>query len=201
MIVRLLLSLLAVMVSVEASQDEFRTYRDRRLEFSFRYPADYTFVNVLESPNGFVSGILKQGMVNIVVEAKDLSAYPDEWRVQGRTRFVDAAVAIATLMCDADGPDGSRSCPEVLRQSTFGNHHGLECVEIELREVITTEEPRSFKTRTRGPIYAVRLPHPSLQFILFFEFEPDYKPGTSDTHVLQEIVNSVEGKTESRQVK
>ena len=194
MIAQLLLCLVAVIASVEASPDEFRTYGDHRLEFSFRYPADYKFINVLESPSGFVSGTLKHGNVNILVEARDLSAYPSEWRAQGRTRFVDAAVAIATLMCDADGPDGSRSCPEVLRQSTFGNHHGLECVEIELREVITTEEPKSFRTRTRGPIYAVRLPHPGLQYILFFEFDPDYEPGTSDPHVLQEIVNSVQGK-------
>ena len=194
MIAKLLLSLAAVIASVEAPPDEFRTYRDHRLEFSFRYPADYAFINVLESPSGFVSGTLKHGKVSILVEAKDLSAYPGEWRAQGRTRFVGAAVAIAALMCDADGPDGSRSCPEVLRQSTFGNHHGLECVEIELREVITTEEPRSFRARTRGPIYAVRLPHPGLQFILFFEFDPDYEPGTSDVHVLQEIVNSVQGK-------
>ena len=194
MIARLLLPLLAAVWPGEAQKDEFRTYQDGRLGFSFRYPADYTFANVLESQNSFLSGVLKRGKANIMVEARDLADYPAEWRAQGRTNFVDAAVAIATLMCDADGPDSSRSCPEVLRQSTFGNHHNLECLEIALREVVTTSEPKHFTTRTKGPIYAVRIPRPGLPVILFFEFDPEYAPRAADTHTLQEIVNSVCGK-------
>lgn len=194
MIARLLLPLLAAMWFAETWKEEFRTYQNDRLGFSFSYPANYTFTDVLASRDGLVSGVLKRGEANILVEAKDLADYPAEWRAQGRTNFVDAAVAIATLMCDADGPDSSRSCPEVLRQSTFGNRHDLECLEIELREVITASEPRHFTTRTRGPIYAVRIPRPNLPVILFFEFDPDYAPRTVDTHVLHEIVNSVRGK-------
>jgi hypothetical protein len=194
MITKLLLPLLATMWFAEARKDEVRTYQDDRLGFSFSFPADYTLTNVLESRNGFVSGVLKRGKSAILVEAKDLADYPSEWLSQGRTSFVNAAVAIARLMCDADGPDGSRSCPEVLRQSTFGNRHGLECLEIELREVITEGDPRQFTTRTRGPVYAVRIPRPNLPVILLFEFDPDYPPRTTDTHTLQEIVNSVRGK-------
>lgn len=194
MTVRLLLPLLAFLWSAEARKDEVRTYQDERLGFSFSYPADYTLTNVVESRNGLVSGVLKRGKADILVEAKDLADYPAEWRAQGRTSFVDAAVAIAMLMCDADGPDGSRSCPEILRQSTFGNRHNLECVEINLREVITAIEPKRFTTRTNGPVYAVRIPRPDLPVILFFKFIPDFTPRTADTHILQEIVNSVRGK-------
>jgi hypothetical protein len=194
MIVRLLLPLLATMWLAEARKGEVRTYQDDRLGFSFGYPADYTFTNVQESRSGFVSGVLKQGKADILVEAKDLADYPSEWLSQGRTGFVNAAIAIARLMCDADGPDGSRSCPEVLRQSTFGNRHGLECLEVELREVITEREPSRFTTRTKGPVYAVRIPRPDLPVILFFGFVPDFTPRTADSHILQEIVNSVKAK-------
>jgi hypothetical protein len=194
MITKLLLPLLAAMLCAEARKDEFRTCRDERLGFSFNYPADYTLANVLESPNGFISGVLKRGKATVLVEAKGLADYPSEWRAQGRTSFVNAALAIASLMCDADGPDGSRSCPEVLRQSTFSNRHALECLEIELREVVTEGEPSRFTTRTRGPVYAVRIPRPGLPVILFFAFDPEYSPRAADTHVLQEIVNSVRGK-------
>ncbi len=194
MIATLILPLLAFALSTEARKGEFRTYRDDKLGFSFSYPADYTLTNLLESRSGFVSGVLKQGKADIVVEAKDLADYPSEWLSQGRKSFVDAATAIAKLMCDADGPDGSRSCPEVLRQSTFGNRNGLECLEIELREVVTESEPRHFTTRTKGPVYAVRIPRPQLPVILFFQFVSDFTPPAADTHLLHEIVNSVKGK-------
>ncbi len=194
MIVRLFLPLLAASCFAEARSAEFRTYQDDRSGFSFSYPANYEFTNVVESRSGFVSGVLKRGDAAILVETKDLADYPSEWRAQGRTSFVEAAVAIAMLMCDADGPDGSRSCPEVLRQATFGNRHKLECLEINLREVITAIKPKRFTTRTRGPVYAVRIPRPNLPVILFFEFVPDFTPRTADTHILQEIVNSVRGR-------
>jgi len=194
MIAKLLLPLLATTWFAEAPKVEVRTYHDDRLGFSFSYPADYTLTNVLESRSGFVSGVLKRGNADILVEAKDLADYPSEWLSQGRTSFVNAALAIARLMCDADGPDGSRSCPEVLKQSTFGNRHGLECLEVDLREVITESEPSRFTTRTKGPVYAVRIPRPELPVILFFEFAPDFTSRTADAHVLHEIVNSVKGK-------
>ncbi len=194
MSVRLLLPLLAFVWSTEVRRDEVRTYQDDSMGFSFSYPADFTLTHVLESRSGFASGVLKRGDAAILVEAKDLADYPSEWRAQGRTSFVEAAVAIAMLMCDADGPDGSRSCPEVLRQATFGNRHKLECLEINLREVITVSEPSRFTTRTKGPVFAVRIPRPDLPVILFFEFAPDFTPRPADTHILQEIVNSVRGK-------
>lgn len=178
----------------QAQKVELRTYRDDKLGFSFRYPPDFTFTSIAESQTGFSSGALKRGKTVVLIQAMDLGNYPEEWRAQGRTSFVGAAVAIATLMCDADGPDGSRSCPEVLRQSTFSNRYGLECLEIHLREVITRDEPRQFTTRTKGPVYAVRIPAPSLPVILFFQFDPDSAPRADDRHSLQEIVDSVRGK-------
>lgn len=194
MIARLLMPLLVTMCLAEAREDEARIYQDDSMGFSFSYPADFTLTNVLESRSGFVSGVLKRGDAAILVEAKDLADYPSEWRARGHTSFVEAAVAIAMLMCDADGPDGSRSCPEVLRQATFGNRHKLECLEINLREAITESEPSRFTTRTKGPVFAVRVPRPGLPVILFFEFAPDFTPRPADTHILQEIVNSVRGK-------
>jgi len=60
MIARLLLPLLAAMWFAETWKEEFRTYQNDRLGFSFSYPANYTFTDVLASRDGLVSGVLER---------------------------------------------------------------------------------------------------------------------------------------------
>ncbi len=187
----LVLTLLLPATPASAQEQRWLTFRDSKSGISFRYRADYFITNVASSKDGLSGAVLRKGESMILIDVKDLGDYPAEWRAQGRTTFVDAAVAIARLRCDAAGPDGERGCSDVLRQSTFANRIGLECVELQLREEIRTYEPVRNTIRTRGPIYAVRFPRPGLPLIIFFEFEPEYRPSAAEGNILAEIVNSV----------
>lgn len=187
----LALTLLLFSTSAGAQERRLLTFRDLKSGISFRYPADYLMTHAPDTKDDVFGVVLKKGESEILIDVKDLGDYPAEWRAQGRTTFVDAAVAIARLRCDAGGPDGERSCSDVLGQSTFANRSGLECVELQLREEIHTYEPVRNTIRTRGPIYAVRFPRPGLPLIIFFEFEPEYSPSAAEGNILAEIVNSV----------
>ncbi len=185
------LTLLLFSASVEAQERRWLTFRDLKSGISFLHPADYLVTYTPDTENSVFGAVLKKGESEILIEAKDFGDYPAEWRAQGRNTFVDAAVAIARIRCDAGGPDGERSCSDVLRQSTFANRNGLECLELQLREDIRTYQPIRNTIRTRGPIYAVRFPRPGLPLIIFFEFEPEYSPSAAESNILAEIVNSV----------
>jgi hypothetical protein len=187
----LALTLLLFSTSAGAQERRLLTFRDLKSGISFRYPADYLMTHAPDTKDDVFGVVLKKGESEILIEVKDLGDYPAEWRAQGRTTFVDAAVAIARLRCDAGGAEGERACSDVLRQSTFANRSGFECVELQLREDIRTYGPVRNTIRTRGPIYAVRFPRPGLPLIIFFEFDPDYSPSAAEGNILAEIVNSV----------
>ena len=176
-----------------AAQPEWREYRNSRTGLALRYPPDYEIRPLLDPEGGLVSAVLRKQGSEILITLKDLADYPAEWREQGRNTFVGAAVEIARMLCDAGGPDGERSCPDVLRQSTFANAHGLECVEIELREEIRSSQPPRFTTRVRGPVYSIRLPRAGPPLLLFLEYDPDHTPSTAERILLAEMARTVSG--------
>jgi hypothetical protein len=183
-----------------AQKPDWREYQNIRTGLMFRYPPEYTIRLLLDPGGGLVEAVLGKEGTRIVVTLKDLGDYPDEWRNEGRNTFASASAAIARLLCDAGGPDGERSCPEVLHQSTFSNANGLECVEMELREEIREHQPPKFTTRVLGPIYSVRLPRPGLPLILLFQFDREHVPSTADRDLLAGIVRTVGGANEPRPV-
>ena len=68
------------------------------------------------------------------------------------------AVARAQAACQADGPGGKVSCPDVVRKQTYRNQDGLEVVELYLNRVNVGYDPPKIEKNVIGPIEIVLLP-------------------------------------------
>ena len=136
----------------------WKTYRHAGVPFEFSYPDDLLLDAHVNPKLGFVFALMKKPgtpwLVDIGLE--DRAEYSmDPYNKMSLEEF---AVARAQAACQADGPGGKVSCPDVVRKQTYRNQDGLEVVELYLNRVNVGYDPPKIEKSVIGPIEIVLLP-------------------------------------------
>jgi len=169
---------------------QWKTYHDPRVPFEFSYPDDLLLDAHVNPKLGFIFALMKK-----------LDSPKYDWLIdvdyQDRANFNDPpfaamsfeqfAVIRARAGCDADGPDGSVSCPELVRSARFTNRAGLEAVEFYLKQVEERYDPPHTTQSVIGPIYSVRLPAGKFDKVLTFKFTERGQ----DAHLSNELLKQM----------
>ena len=92
-------------------------------------------------------GFESQVMVRVIERPAD--------EVTSESAFVAQEVQ---LLCDADGPEGSISCPEIDMETSFTTDAGVSGTVFMLEQVTTTVDGEIVAETLRGPFYVVSLP-------------------------------------------
>jgi hypothetical protein len=136
----------------------WKTYRHAGVPFEFSYP-DGLLLDAHVNPKlGFVFALMKKPGTPWLVDIgfDDRAEYSmDAYNKMSMEEF---GIARARVGCDAEGPDGSVSCPSVARKQTFRNQNGLEVVELYLNRVKEGHDPPKIEKSVIGPIEVVLLP-------------------------------------------
>jgi hypothetical protein len=169
----------------------WKVYRHSEVPFEFSYPGDFLLDAHVNAKLGFIFALMKKQNTPwlIDVDFTDRAAYlMDPYSQMSREEF---ATAIGRLACDADGPEGSVSCPAVARQKVLQNRNGLEVVEFYLNQVNERyNQPRTTKS-VIGPIEAVLLPTGRSGHVLTFKRTDRDQSRLVTDELLRRIADSV----------
>lgn len=136
----------------------WKIYRQPGVPFEFGYPDAFLLDAHVNPKLGFVFALMKKPGTPWLVDIgfEDRAEYSmDPYNKMSLEEF---AIARAQVACQADGPEGSISCPSVARKQTFKNQNGLEVVELYLNRVNEGYDPPKIEKSVIGPIEAVLLP-------------------------------------------
>jgi hypothetical protein len=173
---------------------QWRTYHDPRVPFEFSYPANL-FLDAHVNPKlGFIFGLMKKVEAPkydwiIDVDYQDRANFT-QLPYSGMS-FEEFAITRARDACDADGPDGSVSCPALVRTIQFTNRFHLETIEFYLKQVEERFNPPSTSQSVVGPIYSVRLPVGEFDKVLTFKFTEKGRNAHLNNELLKQIAASV----------
>lgn len=170
---------------------EWKTYHQAGVPFEFSYPGDFLLQAQFNPKLGFIAALMKKpGTPWLVdIDFKDRAEYPmDPSDKKSLEKF---AVAWALTACQADGPEGSESCPSVKRKQTFKNQNGLEVVELYLNHVNESYDPPNIEKTVIGPVEAVLLPTGRSGQVLTIKHTEEDEKGLVSDDLLKRIVHSV----------
>lgn len=169
----------------------WKIYRHDGVPFEISYP-DGLLLDAHVNPKlGFVFALMKKpGSPWLVdIDFEDRAEYSmDSYNKMSLEEF---AIARARVGCDADGPDGSVSCPSVARKLTFMNQNGLEVVELYLNRVDEGFDPPKIEKSVIGPIEAVLLPTGSSGQVLTFKHTDKGEKGVFSNDLLRRMADLV----------
>lgn len=175
----------------------WKTYYNVKTGLEFRYPPD-SLLKELATPDGRPIAMLIRDADGdptdwlFDVSVEELAEAKEPVRPDGGATALRFATDVAKLHCDADGPDSSVSCPDVVKSQRFTNPHGLAAFELHLAEVVgsNVEGQTKIERRTKGPIYAVDISTDTAVRVLLFELtERGATRGRRE--ILRTIVDSV----------
>ena len=135
----------------------WKTYRHAGVPFEFSYPDGFVLEAHVNPKLGFIFALMnKPGTPWLVdINFEDRAEYSmDPYNKMSLEEF---AIARARTACDADGPGGKISCPDVARKQTFRNQNGLNVVEFYLNRENEGYDPPKIERSVIGPIEAVLL--------------------------------------------
>ena len=159
----------------------WKIHRQDGVPFEFSYPETFRLDAHVNPKLGFVFALMKNPGTPWLVDIgfEDRAELPTD--PYNKMSLEEFAIARAQLACQADGPDGSVSCPSVARKQAFKNQNGLEVVELYLNQEIEGYDPPKIEKSVVGPIEAVLLPTgKSGQVLTFKRTDKDAKGLVSD---------------------
>lgn len=172
----------------------WKTFHDPRVPFEFSYPGDFFLKATVNPQLGFVFALLKKldapkndWLVDIDFE--DRAEYSEASYVE--MSFEQFAIDRAKIQCMSDGPDGSRTCTDVLRKTRFQNRHGIKGIELYLRLVDERIDPPKTTRSTFGPLYVVLLPGGRSGQLLLIKGVEKERGASVTREVLKQIAQSV----------
>jgi hypothetical protein len=169
----------------------WKIYRHAGVPFEISYP-DGLLLDAHANPKpGFVFALMKKpGSPWLVdIDFEDRAEYStDSYNKMSQEEF---AIARAQVGCEADGPDGSVTCPSVARKQTFMNQNGLEVVEFYLNRVDEGFDPPKIEKSVIGPIEAVLLPTGRSGQVLTFKHTDKDKKGLLSNDLLRRMADLV----------
>lgn len=170
-----------------------KAFQSQKERFEFSYPEDYILDPHTSPDGGFIFALMKKPNTGwlIDIDFQDSASYPAPEYDPSRISFQEFGIRLAKLRCDADGPDGSQYCTEVVKRRPFTNPQGLEAVELYLTEVQETFEPAKKEKRVKGPIYALLISSGPSFRVLSFEPTEDGQEVPAIRKVLLDIADSV----------
>ena len=169
----------------------WKTYRAANVPFEFSYPEDFLLEAHVNAKLGFIFALIKKpGTPWLVdIDFADRASFPMELR--STISLEEFAIERAEAGCDADGPDGSVSCPTVARKSKVKNRNGLEVVELYLNQVNRSYDPPKTTKSVIGPIEAVLLPTGNSARVLTFKRADTDDATLVSDDLLRQIAQSV----------
>ncbi len=172
-------------------QASWKIYRAPGVPFEFSYPSAFLLDAHVNPKLGFVFALMKKPgtpwLVDIGLE--DRAEYSmDPYNKMSLEEF---AIARAQVACQADGPEGSVSCPSVARKQTFRNQKGLDAVELYLNQVNEGYDPPKIEKSVIGPIEAVLLPTGRSGQVLTFKRTDNDKKGLASDDLLRRMADLV----------
>ena len=135
----------------------WKTYRHAGVPFEFSYPDGFVLEAHVNPGLGFIFALMKKPGTSWLVDInfEDRAEYSmDPYNKMSLEEF---AIARAKVSCDADGPGGKVSCPDVARKQKFRNRNGLDVVELYLNQENEGYDPPKIEKSVIGPIEAVLL--------------------------------------------
>lgn len=190
----LLPALFFSLIAPQANSQEpahWETYRHSEVPFEFSYPDDFLLDAHVNAKLGFIFALMKKQNTPWLIDVDFIgrAAYSmDPYSQMSREEF---AIAIGRLACDADGPEGSVSCPSVAHQKVFRNRNGLEVVEFYLNQVNERFNPPKTTKSVIGPIEAILLPTGRSGQVLTFKRTDRDRSGLVTDELLRRIADSV----------
>jgi hypothetical protein len=131
---------------------------NREHGFALRYPSRYELKNVSD----WVFDLVENGKIVVegAVEDDPFKIFLTEWK-QGGDTFKAFAQQRVTVICAADGPDGSSYCDTVKSVREGKTKGGLRYLEFYL--VMTREDfsTKSIERSRVGPVYMVDISRPA----------------------------------------
>ena len=169
----------------------WKTYHHAGVPFEFSYPGEFLLEAQFKPRLGFSAALMKKPGTSWLVDIdfKDRAEYPTD--PDSKKSLEEFAIAWALTACQADGPEGSESCPSVKRKQTFKNQNGLEVVELYLNHVNESYDPPNIEKTVIGPIEAVLLPTGRSGQVLTFRHTEEDQKGLVNDDLLKRIVHSV----------
>ena len=169
----------------------WKTYHHAGVPFEFSYPGEFLLEAQFNPKLGFIAALMKKpGTPWLVdIDFKDRAEYPMD--PDSKKSLEKFAVAWALTACQADGPEGSESCPSVKRKQTFKNQNGLEVVELYLNHVNESYDPPKIEKTVIGPIEAVLPPAGRSGQVLTIKHTEEDEKGLVSDDLLKRIVHSV----------
>lgn len=169
----------------------WKIYRHAGIPFEFSYPDGLLLDAHVNRKLGFIFALIKKPGTPWLVDIgfEDRAEY--SMAPYNKMSLVEFAIARVQVGCDADGPDGTVSCPSVARQQTFRNQNGLEVVELYLNRVNEGYDPPKIEKSVIGPIEAVLLPTGKSGQVLTFKHTENDKQGLVSDDLLRRIADLV----------
>jgi hypothetical protein len=169
----------------------WKTYRHAGVPFEFSYPDGFLLEAHVNPKLGFIFALMKKPATQWLVDIdfNDRAEYSmDPYSKMSLEEF---AIARAQAACDADGPGGKVSCPDVARKQTFRNQNGLDVVELYLNQVNEGYDPPKIEKSVIGPIEAVLLPTGRSGQVLAFKRTDKDPSGLVSDDLLRQIADLV----------
>jgi hypothetical protein len=169
----------------------WKTYRHAGVPFEFSYPDGFVLEAHLNPRLAFIFALMKKpGTPWLVdIDVSDRAEYSmDPYNKMSLEEF---AIARARAACDADGPGGKVSCPDVARKQTFRNQNDLNVVEFYLNQVNEGYDPPKIEKSVIGPIEAVLLPTGRSGQVLTFKRTDKEPSGLVSDDLLRQIADLV----------
>ncbi|HET7099980.1 MAG TPA: hypothetical protein VFJ52_02425 [Terriglobia bacterium] len=172
-------------------QPSWKVYRAPGVPFEFSYPDAFLLDAHVNPGLGFVFALMKQTGTPWLVDIgfEDRAGYSME--PYNKMSLEEFAIARAQVACQADGPEGSVSCPAVARKETFRNQKGVDVVEIYLNRVNEGYDPPKIEKSVIGPIEAVLLPTGRSGQVLTFKRTDNDKKGLVSDDLLRRMADLV----------
>ena len=135
----------------------WKTYRQEGVPFEFSYPDGFVLEAHVNPRLGFIFALMKKASTSWLVDIGFEDRAECSMDPYNKMSLEEFAIARAEVGCDADGPGGKVSCPDVARKQRFRNRNGLDVVELYLNRVNEGYDPPKIEKSVIGPIEAVLL--------------------------------------------
>jgi hypothetical protein len=160
---------------------QWKTYRAPQVPFEFSYPGSFLLDAHVNPKLGFIFALMKKPDTPWLIDIDFANRADFSMAPYTRMSLEEFAIARAQLTCQADGPEGSVSCPSVAHKQTYRNQNGLEVVELYLNRVNERYDPPKIEKSVVGAIEVVLLPTgKSGQVLTFRRTDKDEKRLVSD---------------------